>query len=445
MLKKIKQYDSQRIVYLVYAMFLLTSAVALTSWSTMYPDHIVNTVLKVIRYVSYLCCVGCIVLNIAKQKYSKQAICFLAALLLASGIAILTSGERTVFLFVLLLGCVYASDKRTVLKISCIVQGSVLFVTILCAIIGITQNLIVDEERMRYSLGFAWASYAPNLFLFVSMQYMLIRRNQITVIELIVMELVNVFIFTQTDTKMSFLVLTLLVLITLLNRIQPVRNYLLQAKKWLLNFKNGYLVALPWVCALLAIFLPLYRQDSIFWKILNSGFSGRFEYGKNAIMKYGFSFLGQDIDMQGFSVLGTAQEAYNYVDSSYLQIAIRYGIVLLALVCVLYGAALLKTRAKNDGRMFLFLLVILFLCMEEPFLFDAAFNLFPALILCDEDLFSGFVQRGTVKFSQASVSEVKTSVLKNTLSAEPESNKKRPTAVKSVNSNKKKKNRKKKQ
>ena len=27
-------------------------------------------------------------------------------------------------------------------------------------------------------------------------------------------------------------------------------------------------------------------------------------------------------------------EVYNYVDSSYLQIAIRYGIVLLALVCV---------------------------------------------------------------------------------------------------------------
>ena len=53
-------------------------------------------------------------------------------------------------------------------------------------------------------------------------------------------------------------------------------------------------------------------------------------------MNYGFSFLGQKIDMKGLSVLGKNYKVYNYVDSSYLQIAIRYGIVLLALVCVLY-------------------------------------------------------------------------------------------------------------
>lgn len=395
MLKKIKQYDNQNIVYIVYVMFILASAVALTSWATTNPDHILNVILKGIRYVSYFGCGVCIVLNVGKGRYHKRSFCFLAAMLLVSGIAILTSGERTVFLFVLLLGCVYASDGKTILKLSCIIQGSVLLLTVLFAVTGITENLIVDKERMRYSLGFAWASYAPNLLLFVSMQYMLLRRNKISWLELVVIEAANIFIFTQTDTKMSFLVLTLLVGVMALNRITVVREYLLKAKQWFLHVKEKTYIALPWVCAFFAVFLPLYRQDSVFWKFLNSGFSGRLELGKNAILNYGFSLLGQNIDMQGFSVLGKTYDVYNYVDSSYLQIAIRYGIVLLMLICILYAGASLKMRKRKDGRGLLFLLVILFLCMEEPFLFDVGFNLFPVFLFCDEDVLDGIPSKKT--------------------------------------------------
>lgn len=384
MLKKVKGYVSQNIVYIIYAMFIFASSIALTSWATIHPNHIINNFLKVIRYISYLGCGVCIVTNVVRGNYSKRFFFFFLGLLVVSGITIFVSGERTIFIFVLLIGCTCASDEKKILKLSCIIQGGVLFLTIVCALTRITQNLVVDEERMRYSLGFAWASYAPNLFLFVSMQYMLLRRDKISWLELIVMEAINSFIFLQTDTKMSFLVLTVLVCVIGVNRVVSVKQYLLQVKEKFFYLKKVYLI-LPWVCAFFAVFLPLYRQESLFWKIMNSGFSGRLEYGKNAIMNYGFSLLGQKIDMQGFSVLGKTYEVYNYVDSSYLQIAIRYGIVLLAFICVLYGAALLKMCQRRDGRFLLLLLVIIFLCVEEPFLFDVSFNVFPVLIFCDED------------------------------------------------------------
>lgn len=384
MLKKVKGYVSQNIVYIIYAMFIFASSIALTSWATIHPNHIINNFLKVIRYISYLGCGVCIVTNVVRGNYSKRFFFFFLGLLVVSGITIFVSGERTIFIFVLLIGCTCTSDEKKILKLSCIIQGGVLFLTIVCALTRITQNLVVDEERMRYSLGFAWASYAPNLFLFVSMQYMLLRRDKISWLELIVMEAINSFICLQTDTKMSFLVLTVLVCVIGVNRVVSVKQYLLQVKEKFFYLKKVYLI-LPWVCAFFAVFLPLYRQESLFWKIMNSGFSGRLEYGKNAIMNYGFSLLGQKIDMQGFSVLGKTYEVYNYVDSSYLQIAIRYGIVLLAFICVLYGAALLKMCQRRDGRFLLLLLVILFLCVEEPFLFDVSFNVFPVLIFCDED------------------------------------------------------------
>ena len=112
MLKKIKLYDDQKLIYIVYAVFILAASVALTSWATIYQDHIINMILKVLRYASYLGCAICIALNGVKQKYSKRTACFLTAMLITAGIAIFTSGERTVFLFVLLLGCVYASNGK---------------------------------------------------------------------------------------------------------------------------------------------------------------------------------------------------------------------------------------------------------------------------------------------------------------------------------------------
>lgn len=379
-----KRYDKKNIVFVLYVIFVLTSAIALTSWATLHPEHIVNSVLRKVRYLTYAGCAVCIVFKVWKRQYSRRALCFLIAMLLASAVAMITSGERTIFLFALLLGCVYGSDGKTILKLSCIVQGGVLLVTVFAAETGITNNFLVDEERIRYDLGFAWASYAPNLLLFVSMEYMLIRRNKITWWELVGIEAINAFIFSQTDTKMSFGVLTVLVCLMGLNKIKAVRIYLLKMKQCLFARKKKCML-LPWICAVIAILLPLYRQESAAWTILNKVFTSRLALGKNALTQYGISLLGQHIDMQGFSILGQANGVYNYVDSSYLHIAIRYGVVLLVLVCVLYSMGLMKMCKRKDGRALLFLLVILFISIEDPFLFDAAFNLFPVFVLCDED------------------------------------------------------------
>ena len=77
MLKKIKLCDDQKLIYIVYAVFILAASVALTSWATIYQDHIINMILKMLRYASYLGCVICIALNVVKQKYSKYTVCFL--------------------------------------------------------------------------------------------------------------------------------------------------------------------------------------------------------------------------------------------------------------------------------------------------------------------------------------------------------------------------------
>lgn len=384
MIKKIKEYDHEKIIYIVFSLFIFTSAIALTSWSTIYSDSVVNHILKVIRYFTYFLCAICILFKLAKKTYSKQSFIFFCIMMIVSALDIVTSGERTVFLFVVLLATVYGCDRKKILKLSCAIQGGVLFLTIFCALLGFIQNIVVDEERMRYSLGFAWASYASNLFLFVVMQYLIIRRNKIMWFELMIMEFINVFIFFQTDTKMSFLIVTIILCIMLVMKIGVVEKFFLNLKKHLFSLKRQYFIRIPWICALLAVFIPLYKNESTLWKIINTGLSGRLEYGKKGIINYGFSICGQKIDMQGFSVLGQNDKIYNYIDSSYLQIAIRYGILMLFLVCIIYSFALVKIKNENDALAFMIFMVILLLCIVEPFLFDVAFNIFPILIVCND-------------------------------------------------------------
>lgn len=43
--EKIKLYDDQKLIYIVYAVFILAASVALTSWATIYQDHIINMIL----------------------------------------------------------------------------------------------------------------------------------------------------------------------------------------------------------------------------------------------------------------------------------------------------------------------------------------------------------------------------------------------------------------
>ena len=69
--------------------------------------------------------------------------------------------------------------------------------------------------------------------------------------------------------------------------------------------------------------------------------------------------------------------------------------------------------------LFLFLIVILFLCIEEPFLFDVGFNLFPIFAFCDEDILDEFsfktshIEESLIKESNINETAVKQYFVKN--------------------------------
>ena len=402
------QYVSRWIepfTYALFAIFVFSSTITLVAVVDLNQISFWAILLKVLRYAIYVAFLLVIAYKVQGNIYTKEAKIFIGALLVVTAVSMFTSHEKVIFIESLLFGAIYKCDTKKLLKISCSVQGIILIVVVALASFNIIPNMVLDYERMRYNLGFSWTSYASNLLLFVVLQYIVLREDKIEIKELLLLEMANIYLFVKTNTKMSILMLTAVLIV--MGFYKEIHTWMQKVFTVIAGFKQWAM--LPIVCLMISIFLPLYSNNTSLWRAMNLGLSGRLEFSKNAIINYGFKIFGQLVLFQGYSVLGTEGNEYNYVDSSYLQTLIRYGVLTTILLVCVYIVALKKTRKKNIILFFALVLVVVF-CTEEPFLFAATFNVLPVVAFCDEDCFS---DEKILKKAAESIDQIKTMLKEN--------------------------------
>jgi hypothetical protein len=271
-------------------------------------------------------------------------------------------------------------------KTTLLIQGVMVGLIIFLSLTGVVGNHVFEPEgRARYALGFGWATFAPGLFLFLSLLYFVWRRNKITWLELFDIEAIGVMLFMLTDTKMSFMLLTLIVLF--------------MAFQKLIGFSWGWIQVVGRLGALIvllmcviSIILPLLPAGELYSE-LDAILSGRLTLGKNAIYEFGISILGQPVELKGWSIVDMSPENYNYIDSAYLQFAVKHGVIVLLVVMAIYALGLYKARAKKDGFLFTAFLLIVIYGVTDMILMNFAFNIFPVLVFCDGDPFDCIFKR----------------------------------------------------
>ena len=110
-------------------------------------------------------------------------------------------------------------------------------------------------------------------------------------------------------------------------------------------------VLFPLIAAGFSIWAALeYNADSPIWKSINSFINGRLALGQNGIQKYGIHLFGTPVKWIGNNqqvLLHGYTGTYNYVDNSYLQILLQYGIILFFLVLIAY-AYVMYNSIKNE-------------------------------------------------------------------------------------------------
>lgn len=104
--------------------------------------------------------------------------------------------------------------------------------------------------------------------------------------------------------------------------------------------------------------------------------------GQWAIQKYGITVFGQPIEWVGAGILNDGfAENYNYVDCSYLQLLLMYGIIPFIFIIGIYIYGIFRS-IKNDNYWAVFvLLATLVHAVTEPHLIGFSMNIMVLLPL----------------------------------------------------------------
>ena len=330
----------------------------------------IETIVKLIRFLSY----GMCIVLILQHFYRRSMI---VNIVIAAGIvmiSVLMSRETVMIWCILFIVAAINVDVDKICLVSVLSRMVMIFGTIFLSKVGVLEDYIFSATtRARHGLGFDWATTGPILFFFLTLVYIYLRREALSLIELVIIEVGHVFFYKMTDTRMTFYLGTLSVVVF-------VGSVILK-KRWYLTKRLGYLVCFaPAVVGIIAVLIHvLFDENNAIWAKLNNIMSGRLLLGYNAYHTYGLTLFGQDITWVGFGI-DESGVGYNYVDCSYLQYLLEYGIVFIAFVLFVYTVIIYRAVKHEDYYLVWICLITLVFSITEPWLFNFTFNPIPILV-----------------------------------------------------------------
>lgn len=361
--------------YFAWILFSFSVLMELTAISS--DNEIVLIVTKLIRYGAYAVCCIKILLDYVK-KNNIYVIIIMMVVLVISGFK---STNKTMLLYSLILLAAYNLESSKIMKISLWMQGFFLTFVVGLSQLGILEDYLFvrDETHYRHGLGFGWTTTAPILFLYFMLIFIYLKKDKFNIFHAAVLELINIWFYLMTDSRMAFLISSVFIVFFAIQSINKRRW------KCLSKFNKIYIAMPVLICVFSLLLFKFYDADEPFWIRLNSVLSDRLALGVDAIRNFGFTLFGQNIEWVGFSIkTPTKMEAvgYNYVDSSYLQLILNYGVFFLIVVITIYVVAIYKAIKSRDYYLTVILIIILGFSVTEPRLMNLAFNPFPLLAFC---------------------------------------------------------------
>ena len=123
-----------------------------------------------------------------------------------------------------------------------------------------------------------------------------------------------------------------------------------------------------------------YKWDNNLLNKLDVFFTGRLKLANDAFKQYGIKMFGTAFEMIGRGGTTVERANYNFVDSSYCLILVRYGLALLILICVIH--IWISCKGKNKILISVMALIAIHSMIEHHYL-ELAFNPFILIAFAD--------------------------------------------------------------
>ena len=314
---------------------------------------------SVLLYASYFIF---IIKIISDKKYDKKG---LIIIILFTILGIIISYFSDVINILELFLIIYAArniEFKKIARVTLIEIGLLSLIIIISCKLGIIQNYVFIRKNgsIRNSLGFSYVGKLPVFLMEMEFLYLYLKEKNnkhANVIAIIIMFIINYIAYMLTDVKNCFILSSLMIVL-----------YVICVRKGYIDFKKKslkvVLCSVYVICLVTSVFLAIhYDSGNPKYVELDEVLTGRLEITHKMIKKYPISLFGNSITMYGSTAIkykhikGTD---YSYIDSAYIQILLRYGILFSAIFGIAY-ISLMKKSIEKDKKMlaiWLFLLAI---------------------------------------------------------------------------------------
>lgn len=272
------------------------------------------------------------------EKYDWKYFSLSAAALVLVRHAWMINHSVNLLMFALLVIGAKEIPFRRIAKAHLIVLALLLAVTISASLTGWIENVhyIRADIGSRYAFGMTYpTNFAAYLF-YLMLYFWYYKGEKLSYADIAAAGGLGVFVMAFCRARCSFICFMLAVVFMFVYK-----------KKWENPIMAYVLSFSTTVSAVFMIGLTiLYSQESYWTAKINNFLNGRLSLGKKGINIYGFRLWGQAISMNG-NAEGEIASKYFFLDSSYMQFAIIYGIVMLGLILLAFYA--IGCRARRDG------------------------------------------------------------------------------------------------
>mgnify|MGYP004481250407 CR=1 FL=1 len=366
--------------YLVtFAFFIAMGFLGTTMFEIEWPSYFYKD-LRAILLIIVILRMGC------GCTFNKKEILLIGCI----GITILCCVNRKGYdifynILLLIIGCKGISGKK-IIRTYLIITGALLAITILAALSGKIENLVYYQgaRRRRISMGIKYPTdFSAHVF-FIILSYIYVRGKRITYLELASIIPIGGIVYWLTDARLNTACILMASIILIIHK------YWTEKKMYSLKPLWTTLLAMApiWCAAFMIIVSLLYSSDNRLMVIFNKILNNRFIQSHKAIEVFGFTMLGKNIPMQGYGSTIELPKHYFYLDSSYINILMRYGAILFIVVLFIWILISFQARENKDWILLWLIVIISIQCMIEHHMIELSYNPFILLLLTRESVYT---------------------------------------------------------
>lgn len=237
---------------------------------------------------------------------------------------------------------------------------------LLCILTKYTGNVVQYRyfgERVRYGLGFYYASLPSYYFLSIVSTYILLKSKLIFKEYLIILFL-NILIFIFTDTKAPFIYTNILILYLII-----INN--IKSPKIIDVFGVLCVISFPFFVLFSYFTSYFYNENNPILFFFNKILTGRLSITHKAMELYGFNILGQTVDI--------VIPPETHVDSSFISMLMLNGLLVI-IIAILFMTFFSFLAYKQRNRSLI--VVLTFIAIRSSFDFGfMAMQFMPVIFL----------------------------------------------------------------